>query len=127
MAFGGQPRVLLGVPFCARAAFVLWVCREDGDQAHAYLWRRLSNCGEAQLQWVGREFQNLRNDRNVADYEMAKRFDREHAAAAVETATELVGKLKSAQSEPIKSVLTQNIRKYEREVLREETWKPRSG
>src|SRR5438876_12306521 len=40
------------------------------ERAHAYLWRRLSNCGEARVQNAGRELNDLRGDRNQADYEM---------------------------------------------------------
>ena len=34
------------------------------DQAHAYLWLRLSNCGDAQMVTAGQKLQDLRGERN---------------------------------------------------------------
>ncbi len=94
-----------------------------GDQAHAYLWRRLSNCGVPEVQHAGRELQNLRGDRNLADYDMHVAFPQAHAKAAVELANETAKALRLAAVEPQRSKLIAAIRDYERNVLREVTWR----
>ena len=94
-----------------------------GDQAHAYLWRRLSNCGVPDVQHAGRELQNLRGDRNVADYDMHIAFPQAHAKAAVELAAETAEALRRAAVEPQRSQMIATIRNYERNVLREVTWR----
>jgi hypothetical protein len=38
-----------------------------GEQAHAYLWLRLSNCGHPDLAHAGAELNDLRSQRNWAD------------------------------------------------------------
>src|SRR5437868_5477988 len=40
------------------------------DRAHAYLWRRLSNCGDPKVQAAGQQLNDLRGDRNEADYNL---------------------------------------------------------
>src|SRR5438105_15217961 len=50
-----------------------------GDRAHAYLWRRLSNSGEAQVQTAGSDLNSLRGDRNQADYEVDRTLSRREA------------------------------------------------
>ena len=94
-----------------------------GDQAHAYLWRRLSNCGVPEVRHAGRELQNLRGDRNVADYDMHVGFPQAHAKAAVELAHETAEALRHAATEPQRARMIAAIRDYERNVLREVTWR----
>src|SRR5206468_203033 len=38
-------------------------------QAHSYLWLRLSNCGDAQIQYAGADLDDLHRRRNQADYD----------------------------------------------------------
>lgn len=94
-----------------------------GDQAHAYLWRRLSNCGVSEVQHAGRELQNLRGDRNLADYDMHVDFPQSHAQASVELANETAEALRHAAVEPVRSQMIATIRDYERNVLREVTFR----
>ena len=94
-----------------------------GDQAHADLWRRLCNCGVPEVQHAGRELQNLRGDRNTADYDTHVAFPQAHSKAAVELARETVEVLRRAAVEPQRSQMIAAIRNYERNVLREVTWR----
>src|SRR5437870_13362662 len=41
-----------------------------GERAHAYLWLRLSNCGEPRVQDAGRRLNTVRGQRNRADYDV---------------------------------------------------------
>ena len=39
----------------------------QADRAHGYLWLRLQNCGAPSMEQQGRDLQNLRHHRNLAD------------------------------------------------------------
>src|SRR5690242_5923842 len=41
----------------------------QADRAHGYLWLRLSNAGVAEVQEAGRNLNDLRRERNHADYD----------------------------------------------------------
>ena len=56
------------------------------DQAHAYLWLRLSNCGDSQLQVAGQRLKDLRGERNRADYDIDVAMIRTNAATHVHEA-----------------------------------------
>src|SRR5262249_22533211 len=44
------------------------------DQAHAYLWLRLANCGHPDVTKAGDDLHDLRNVRNQADYDLEMLF-----------------------------------------------------
>ena len=65
-----------------------------GDQAHAYLWLRLSNSADSQLQLAGSDLNGLRRDRNRADYEVKLTIDHANAFLQVQAAADkIVSKL----------------------------------
>jgi uncharacterized protein (UPF0332 family) len=70
------------------------------DRAHSYLWLRLSNCGEAQIQRAGSELQVLRRSRNEADYDLRAVFTQRFAQARVQTAELLIQTFDSAALQP---------------------------
>jgi uncharacterized protein (UPF0332 family) len=109
------------------ARAVLVQCGFDapiGDQAHAYLWLRLSNCGHPDLEEVGRRLSRLRSLRNQADYQLAVSVEQPQAASYVLMATEIIETLDMAAAETgILVRITDGIKVYERDVLRQVTWR----
>jgi uncharacterized protein (UPF0332 family) len=95
-----------------------------GDQAHAYLWMRLSNCGDPQVQLAGSELNRLRRDRNRADYDIEQDLLQADARADVRLARTISQVFHAARAEPTRSQVTDAMRVYERDVLRNVTWGP---
>jgi uncharacterized protein (UPF0332 family) len=95
-----------------------------GDQAHAFLWLRLSNCGEPQLIRVGMDLNDLRRDRNRADYDLAQNVSRADAVASVQRARRIVQLLAAGRVEPTRTNILNAMRVYERDVLKNVTWRP---
>jgi uncharacterized protein (UPF0332 family) len=98
------------------------------DQAHAYPWLRLANCGRIDVQSAGAELHELRQARNWADYDLDRPFGHLHAANQVGAATDLIRLLDDLAATP--AILAQVIdvlRVYERDVLREVTWQAPAG
>jgi uncharacterized protein (UPF0332 family) len=96
-----------------------------GEQAHAYLWLRLSNCGHPDLAHAGAELNDLRSQRNWADYDFDQLLDQPTAADYVQAARDIVDLLEMAATMPaLLSQITTVIRVYERDVLGEVTWRP---
>src|SRR5262249_24862057 len=60
------------------------------DHAHQYLYHRLNNCGNAQLQTAGRELSNLRTMRNHADYDLRLPHPRQPARNALQYAQAII-------------------------------------
>lgn len=95
-----------------------------GEQAHAYLWLRLSNCGHSDLAHAGAELNDLRSQRNWADYDLDQSLEQFSAADYVEAARDIVILLEQATTMPaLLSQITAAVREYERDVLRVITWK----
>ena len=94
------------------------------DQAHAYLWLRLSNCGEIQVQSAGSELNRLRRERNRADYDLERAFPNTDGLIAVQTARQVVQILHTASAGPTLGQLTDAMKAYERDVLKTVTWQP---
>ncbi len=95
------------------------------EQAHAYLWLRLSNCGHPDLANAGVELNDLRSQRNWADYDFDQPLDQPTAADYVQAAREVVRLLEQAAAMPtVLSPITAAMRAYERDVLGEVTWQP---
>jgi uncharacterized protein (UPF0332 family) len=96
-----------------------------GEQAHAYLWLRLSNCGHPDLAHAGAELNDLRSQRNWADYDFDQPLDQSTAADYVQAARDVVQLLEQAGGMPVLlSQITDTIRVYERDVLGAVTWQP---
>jgi uncharacterized protein (UPF0332 family) len=95
-----------------------------GDQAHAYLWLRLSNCGEPQLQLAGNELNRLRRERNRADYDVDQTVAHADALLQVQAARRIIQTLDTAKAEPARTQITDAMKIYERDVLRNVTWQP---
>ncbi len=61
-----------------------------GEQAHAYLWRRLSNASQAEVVAAGGNLLDLRRERNWADYDLERPFHQPTAASQAKVARETV-------------------------------------
>jgi uncharacterized protein (UPF0332 family) len=95
-----------------------------GDRAHAYLWLRLSNCGDSEVVLAGSDLNALRRDRNFADYDVDKTLDHADAQLQVQTARRIVLVLDAATAEPTRTQVTEAMKIYERDVLKDVTWQP---
>jgi uncharacterized protein (UPF0332 family) len=95
-----------------------------GDQAHAYLWLRLSNCGEPGVQLAGANLNLLRRDRNRADNDVEQTLDHVDALSQVQAARGIIQTLDAAKAEPTRTQITDAMKIYERDVLRNVTWQP---
>lgn len=96
-----------------------------GEQAHAYLWRRLSNSGNDSLRSAGSDLQSLRGTRNVADYDLTCAVSQKQALLQVGVAKTIMQRIDATTTEPLRSEVIGAIQRYERDVLKEITWKPR--
>jgi uncharacterized protein (UPF0332 family) len=97
----------------------------QADQAHAYLWLRLANSGHPDVQLAGRNLTYLRQIRNWADYDLDRPLDHATALGWVQMAEDVFQLLESAAAEPvIRTRITDAIKIYERDVLRQVTWQP---
>jgi uncharacterized protein (UPF0332 family) len=94
------------------------------DRAHAYLWLRLSNCGETQVIRAGSDLNTLRSDRNRADYDIERTVDHGDALIQVQTARRILQFFDGTRAEPIRTQITDAMKIYERDVLRDVTWRP---
>ncbi|HEV3118847.1 MAG TPA: HEPN domain-containing protein [Gemmataceae bacterium] len=94
------------------------------ERAHAYLWRRLSNCGDPRLQAAGHEINDLRGDRNEADYDLRLSLAQTIADGQVRTARKIIDVLAIATAEPMRSAILDAMKVYERDILKEMTWQP---
>jgi len=94
------------------------------DQAHAYLWLRLSNCGHPDLIKTGLRLNVLRRTRNWADYDLDQAFEHGLAVTRVADALTVVQLLDDAAATPtVLAAITDTIKTYERDVLRHVTWR----
>jgi hypothetical protein len=95
------------------------------EQAHAFLWLRLSNCGHPDLANAGAELNDLPSQRNWADYDFDQPMDQFTAADFVQAARDVVLLLEQVAGMPtLVSQITAVIRVYERDVLGDVTWRP---
>jgi uncharacterized protein (UPF0332 family) len=93
------------------------------DQAHAYLWLRLSNCGDPQLQLTGQKLRDLRGERNRADYDLSKPLGQTKAASQVRLAEQVIQLLDAGKADPVRSQIVATMRRYEQTVLGVVTWR----
>lgn len=96
----------------------------QAEQAHGFIWLRLSNCNQADLQSTGSGLNDLRKNRNQADYDERRFVSAHRAADAVAAARDIIETLDAAFAEPFRTQITEAIKTYERDVLKEVTWKP---
>ena len=93
------------------------------EQAHAYLWLRLSNTGRADVDQVGSDLNDLRSKRNRADYDLDRPFPEGEAVNCVQDAEDIVRLLDQIPTLPhVQQQIVDGIRVYERDVLRQVTW-----
>lgn len=93
------------------------------DRAHAYLWLRLSNSGHPLVQLAGSDLSVLRRDRNRADYDIEAPLIHAAAFIQVETASKIIQILTDARNDPVRTAITDAMKIYERDVLKETTWR----
>lgn len=94
------------------------------DPAHAFLWRRLGNCGQVPLALAGSRLNQLRGERNRADYDLNVDFAWKDAQAAVKSAALIITALRTLSAED-RQLATEAMKAYERDILRESTWRNR--
>ena len=94
------------------------------DLAHAFLWRRLENSGVPALAKVGANLSFLRRERNRADYDINLNITKPTALKSVAVALDIISNLHRL-SESERQQATDAMRAYERDVLRETTWRNR--
>jgi uncharacterized protein (UPF0332 family) len=96
-----------------------------GDQAHGFLWLRLSNCGQPDLNAAGTDLNELRKRRNRADYDLDRPFTHLMAFDHVQTAQGVIQLLEAASGMPaLLQTITDTIKVYERDALGHVTWRP---
>ncbi len=93
-----------------------------GDQAHAYLWMRLSNCGDPQVVAAGQKLQDFRGKRNEADYNLDVPLPQANVPPRLIVADRVIQTLDAGRAEPTRTQITNAMRAYERTVLRVVTW-----
>ncbi len=94
------------------------------DLAHAFLWRRLQNGGHARLALAGSRLNQLRGERNQADYDINRDLVHDDAAAAVKSSAMIIQLLHDLSADE-RPVITETIKTYEHDILRESTWRNR--
>ena len=94
------------------------------ERAHVYLSRRLSNSGDAQVQRAGSDLNTMRGERNQADYDLHRPASPGIAALRVQLSEQVIQFLDGARQEPTRTQITDAIKIYERDVLKDVTWRP---
>jgi len=84
----------------------------------------LSNSGDPLVQVAGRELNDLRGERNRADYNLVATLSQAEAAGQVRIAERIIQVLDSAATEPIRTRITEGMKTYERDILKDVTWRP---
>jgi uncharacterized protein (UPF0332 family) len=96
-----------------------------GEQAHAYLWLRLSNSNHPDVNDAGQALNDLRTARNLADYDLDVPVVSPDAIDHVQVAAKIIQLLDDLSKETtILARVVEAIKDYERHVLREVTWHP---
>jgi uncharacterized protein (UPF0332 family) len=95
-----------------------------GEQAHAYIWLRLSNTGDPKNDVLGRLLRDLRGRRNTADYDLARARTASNAQDALNDAKDLIAQLAALSGSPTAVTLRDNVRNYEQNILKVDTWGP---
>lgn len=96
-----------------------------GEQAHAYLWLRLSNSGHSDVAKAGSDLRALRSARNYADYDIAAPFTPNDAVRAVTIADDVIQTFSTAIGHAaVSAQITAAMRTYEQSVLQVVSWRP---
>jgi uncharacterized protein (UPF0332 family) len=95
-----------------------------GEQAHAYLWLRLSNTGDPAADSIGRLLRDLRGRRNNADYDLGRPRSRANADDAVTDARDLIARMDAFVGTPAETAVRDGMRAYEQNVLKVDSWGP---
>ena len=77
----------------------------------------------AQVKIAGSDLNALRGDRNVADYSVDQALVQRQALLQIQSADRLIQILDAAVDEPACTQIAEGMRNYERDVLKEVTWK----
>jgi uncharacterized protein (UPF0332 family) len=93
------------------------------EAAHAYVWLRLSNSGDTEAVKAGRGLNDLRGERNDADYREKPKVIQTRAEDVVRLAEEVISILDKAAKEPKRSEILKAMKAYEKDVLKEVTWR----
>jgi uncharacterized protein (UPF0332 family) len=93
------------------------------DRAHAYLWMRLGNSGEARVQQAAVDLHDLRRRRNQADYDLQPPLSQVRATPQVSVARRIIQTL-DALDAATRTRITDAMKLYERDVLGDVTWHP---
>jgi uncharacterized protein (UPF0332 family) len=96
----------------------------QADRAHGYLWLRLSNAGHTDTMTAGRHLGQLRRERNWADYDDRRTIPQPNAIQSVQRAEEIIQALDAAAVDPVRTQITDAMKIYERDVLKDVTWHP---
>jgi hypothetical protein len=75
------------------------------------------------VQRAGTDLNSLRSDRNRADYDLAIAYQRGLVATQLQAAR-LIIQILDAIQEPIRTQITDGMKVYERDVLKDVTWHP---
>jgi uncharacterized protein (UPF0332 family) len=92
------------------------------ERAHAYLWLRLANCSESSVQRAGHALNDLRGYGNRADYDLVRALRQPLAQTQVHEADRII-QLLDALNRQQQDKIRDGIREYERDVLKEVTWR----
>src|SRR5262249_51250360 len=76
------------------------------DTAHRQVSYRLQNCGHPQVVAAGAQLDTLRKDRNRADYDLKRVFDRKQGVVPVQDAKSILPLLSAADQEPARTQIT---------------------
>ena len=94
------------------------------DLAHAYIWMRLCNCGDPQVESAGMRLNDLRRERNWADYDLMRPMRQGVIQQRLPIAVSIIQVFETAAVEPTRTAITDAMKIYERDVLHDVTWHP---
>jgi uncharacterized protein (UPF0332 family) len=94
------------------------------DRTHSYLWLRLCYSGDAVVQRAGADLDALRRLRNHADYDVDRPLLQATALSQAQNARQVLQALDAAAQVPLKTQITDAMKIYERDVLKDVTWHP---
>jgi uncharacterized protein (UPF0332 family) len=94
------------------------------EHAHTNLEMRLSNSGDAQLEFAGARLGSLKSYRHQADYDLHRPVSRQVALSSCNTADQIIRFLGAAHVEPTRTQIKDTMKIYERDVLQAVTWRP---
>src|SRR5947209_3435058 len=78
----------------------------QADRAHGYLWLRLSNAGATEVKRAGSRLNQLRRERNGADYDDHRTITQAAAVQNVRLAEQVIQALDAAAVEPVRTQIT---------------------